>query len=221
MIGLARWGVRLAAALGAVVAIYLVVTFVQVWLASRSDHAQEADAIVVLGAAQYDGKPSPVLRARLDHVAELYERGMAPLVVVTGGRAQGDRFTEAGVSAAYLHGKGVPEAAIIRETTGKTSWQSLASAARILRERGATEVILVSDPFHASRIGAIADELGLEGHTSPTRTSPIDGGDSLRRMVGETGQVALGRIIGFRRLVRVKEEVRQHAILKPAHSGVV
>lgn len=201
--------------------IYLIVTFVQVWLASRGDHAQQADAIVVLGAAQYDGKPSPVLRARLDHAADLYDRGIAPLIVVTGGRAHGDRFTEAGVSAAYLHGKGVPDAAIIRETTGQTSWQSLASAARILRERDATEVVLVSDPFHSARIGAIADELGLEGHISPTRTSPIKGTESLKRMLGETGQVALGRIIGFRRLVRVKEEVKEHAILNPAHSGVV
>lgn len=199
----------------------------QVWLASRADHAERADAIVVLGAAQYDGRPSPVLRARLDHAADLYRREIAPLLVVTGGRAEGDRFTEAGVAAAYLHGEGVPEAAILRETTGTTSWESLAAAAWILGDRGATKVVLVSDPFHAARIQAIADDLGLDPHTSPTRTSPIKGIAAVRRMAGETVAVAAGRVLGFRRLVRIGERARQQAgggsraILMPARSGVV
>lgn len=211
----------------AAVGVYLVVTFVQVWLASRADNAQPADAIVVLGAAQYDGRPSPVLRARLDHAAALYHDGIAPLVVVTGGRAEGDRFTEAGVGAAYLHRAGVPESAILRETTATTSWESLAAAAWILGDRGATEVVLVSDPFHAARIQAIASDLGLDPHTSPTRTSPIKGVAAVRRMAGETVAVAAGRVIGFRRLARIGERARQQAgggpraILVPARSGVV
>ena len=198
---------------------YLAVTFVQVWLAGRRDGARPAQAIVVLGAAQYDGRPSPVLRARLDHTADLYDRGLAPVVVVTGGRAVGDRFTEAAVSATYLHGHGVPESAILRESSGRNSWQSLAASARFLRARGIRKVVLVSDPFHAARIDAIAGELGLESSTSPTRTSPIHGLEEARHLMTETVQVAVGRLLGFGRMVRAGE-ARQRAILGP-RSGVV
>jgi len=169
---LLRRAVALAVVLGAA---YSGITFVQVWLAGRHDGARATQALVVLGAAQYNGRPSPVLRARLDHAADLYNRGLAPVVVVTGGRAEGDRFTESGVSATYLHRQGVPEAAILREASGRTSWESLAASARFLRDRGINEVVLVSDPFHAARIAGIAEELGLEAATSPTRTSPIEG----------------------------------------------
>jgi uncharacterized SAM-binding protein YcdF (DUF218 family) len=181
---------------------YLGVTFVQVWVAGRRDEARAAQAIVVLGAAQYDGRPSPVLQARLDHTARLYGRGLAPVVVVTGGRAEGDRFTEAAASATYLHGHGVPDSAILRESSGRNSWDSLAASARILRARGITRVVLVSDPFHAARVDAIASELGLDSSTSPTRTSPIHGLEEARHLVTETVQVAVGRVIGFGRMVR-------------------
>lgn len=203
----------------AVPAVYLAVTFVQVWRAGRHDGARPAEAVVVLGAAQYDGRPSAVLRARLDHAADLYAAGIAPLVVVTGGRAAGDRFSESAASAAYLHTRGVPDEAILREVDGRTSWQSLAASARFLKARGITDVVLVSDPFHAARIAGMAVELGLEAATSPTRTSPIRGADELKHMVTETVQVALGRIIGFRRLVRAEEvrrTVRRSAILDVA-----
>ena len=116
-----------------------------------------------------------MLRARLDHAADLYRRKIAPVVVVTGGKADGDRFTESAASANYLHTKGVPDDAILREATGRTSWQSLAASARFLREMGIHDVVLVSDPFHAARIAGIASELGLDAATSPTRTSPITG----------------------------------------------
>lgn len=184
---------------------YFAVTFGQVWWAGRRDGAHPAQAIVVLGAAQYDGRPSPVLAARLDHAADLYHRQIAPVVVVTGGRAEGDRFTESSASADYLHGKGVPDEAILREVQGRNSWQSLAASARFLKERGVTEVVLVSDPFHTARIGGIAEELGLDAAASPTRTSPIGGVEEFRHLVTETVQVGLGRIIGFRRLVRANE----------------
>jgi uncharacterized SAM-binding protein YcdF (DUF218 family) len=189
----------------AAVVLYFVVTFVQVWRAGRADKARPAEALVVLGAAQYNGRPSPVLRARLDHVAHLYRRGLAPVVVVTGGRATGDRFTESAASANYLHSRGVPDAAILREAGGRNSWESLAASARFLRHRGIHQVVLVSDPFHAARIAAIAEELGLEAATSPTRTSPIGGLDEFRHLLVETAQVGLGRIVGYRRLVRAEE----------------
>jgi uncharacterized SAM-binding protein YcdF (DUF218 family) len=184
---------------------YFGVTFVQVWRAGRVDEARPAEALVVLGAAQYNGRPSPVLRARLDHVADLYSRGLAPVVVVTGGRATGDRFTESAASANYLHSQGVPDKAILREAGGRTSWESLAASARFLRRRGIDDVVLVSDPFHAARIAAIAEELGLEAATSPTRTSPIGGVAELRHLLVETAQVGLGRIVGYRRLTRAED----------------
>jgi uncharacterized SAM-binding protein YcdF (DUF218 family) len=202
-----RWVRGIAIAIAAIFgffALYIGITFVQVWLASRHDGATAADAIVVLGAAQYDGRPSPVLTARLDHALDLWKQGLAPIIVVTGGKRPGDRFTEATASANYLIDHGVPDAQILREVQGTSSWESLAAAARILRERGLSEVILVSDPYHALRIGGIARELGLTAHVSPTRTSPIGGGAAFKHMVKETGAVALGRIVGYRRLLRLE-----------------
>jgi uncharacterized SAM-binding protein YcdF (DUF218 family) len=192
----------IASALVAVVGgTYFFVTFLQVWSAARHDGARPAEAVVVLGAAQYDGRPSPVLRARLDHAAGLYGDGIASIVVVTGGRAEGDRYTEASASANYLHTRGVPDEAILREVDGRNSWESLAASARFLKQRGITDVVLVSDPFHAARIKAMARELGLDAAVSPTRTSPIRGIGEWRRMASETFKVGLGRVIGFRRLV--------------------
>ena len=200
-----RW-VRRALKVGVAVflvgILYLSVTFVQVWLASRRDGARPSDAIVVLGAAQYDGRPSGVLRARLDHAVDLWKDGIAPVIVVTGGKREGDRFTEAGTAATYLHGAGVPDEAILRETQGRSSWESLAASARFLRDRGMTRVVLVSDPFHSARIDAIARELGLDAATSPTRTSPIRGAAVWRRLGTETLRVAAGRIVGYGRLER-------------------
>jgi uncharacterized SAM-binding protein YcdF (DUF218 family) len=185
------------------VVLYAAVTFVQVWRASRQNEAVPAQAIIVLGAAQYDGRPSPVLRARLDHVVSLYEDGIAPFIVVTGGGREGDRFTEAFASANYLSEQGVPGGAIERETTGATSYTSLAAAARFLRERDITKVVLVSDPFHAYRIGAISKEVGLDATVSPTPSSAFSDRVAWRPLLRETGGVCLGRIIGYRRLDNV------------------
>src|SRR6478736_3141808 len=135
----------------AVLAYYLVTVF-QVWRAAESDDTRHSQALIVLGAAQYNGRPSPVYRARLDHAADLYRRGVAPVVVVTGGKQPGDQFTEAGAGADYLHTKGVPDTAILRETTGRSSWESLAASARFLQSRQIRRVVLVSDPFHSLRI---------------------------------------------------------------------
>jgi uncharacterized SAM-binding protein YcdF (DUF218 family) len=202
-----RWKIarRIIAVAALVVIGYLVVTFVQVWRAARHDGARPAQAIVVLGAAQFDGRPSAVFRARLDHAAELYEADIAPVVVVTGGKQEGDRFTEATAGANYLHTRGVPDTAIVRETTGTTSWESLTASARILTDRGVTDVVLVSDPFHSLRVEEIAEELGLDATTSPTDTSPIDGFDEWEHFGTETLRVAAGRLVGFDRLYRTGE----------------
>ena len=188
--------------------LYLSVTFVQVWMASRRDEARRSDAIVVLGAAEYDGRPSPVLAARLDHAILLYEKGIAPVIVVTGGKEPGDRFTEAGASADYLHKHAIPDRAILRETTGRTSWESLEAAAHFLEDGGMKRVVLVSDPYHSARIKAIAHEVGLDAVTSPTRTSPIKGTSAFKRLLGETLRVAAGRLFGYGRLDRHRSVVK-------------
>lgn len=199
---------RILVALGVLVAVltgYYLLSVFQVWRAARSDDTRRSDAIVVLGAAQYDGTPSPAFAARLDHARELFERGVAPLVVVTGGKQPGDRFTEAAVGADYLVARGVPEDAILRETTSRNSWESLQASARFLFPRGARRVVLVSDPFHSLRVRLTAEEIGFDAVTSPTRTSPIDGVDEWRRFFGEGLRVAVGRVFGFGRATRLQE----------------
>ena len=183
-----------------VIVLYFAVTFVQVWHASRQDDARKSDAIIVLGAAQFNGTPSAVLRARLDHAADLYKAGMAPLVVVTGGKQEGDRFTEAQASADYLATKGVPSSAIVRENTSTNSHDEIVAAARILHDRGLDRALLVSDGFHEFRIDAIAHGAGLDAHTSPTRTSPVQGADELKALLRETVAVGVGRVLGYDRL---------------------
>ncbi|MBV8160959.1 MAG: YdcF family protein [Acidimicrobiia bacterium] len=199
--------VKVAAAALVALLVYGAVTFVQVWLASRRDGVHKAQAIVVFGAAQYNGRPSAVLRARLDHAVDLYDRHIAPVIVVTGGRQPGDKFTEATAAADYLFTKGVPDSDILREVSGRSSWQSLASTAAFLKVRHISDVILVSDPFHSLRIGGMAAELGLDASTSPTRTSPITGFTATEYMGRETVAVAIGRIVGFRREAGVKSVV--------------
>jgi uncharacterized SAM-binding protein YcdF (DUF218 family) len=206
-----RWikiSLRIAIGLFVVVFAYLSVVFVQVWLAARRDDARSSDAIIVLGAAEFDGRASEILAARLDHAIDLYRRGIAPVVVVTGGRQPGDRFTEASVGASYLNDRHVPERAILRETTGRSSWQSLAAAARFLKARNLTRVVLVSDPYHSARIEDVAHDVGLKAVTSPTRTSPIKGTGEWRRFVTETIRVGAGRIFGYGRLDRHRQVER-------------
>src|SRR3954449_13201129 len=147
-----RWPRRFGFAVLALLALstaYYGVTLYQVRSTAASDQTRPVDAIVVMGAAQYDGRPSPQLQARLDHVVELWDRGLAPVVVVTGGNQPGDRFTEASASARYLRDHGVDPAAILEEDRGHSSWESLSSVAGMLHDRGVGRVLLVSDPYHS------------------------------------------------------------------------
>jgi uncharacterized SAM-binding protein YcdF (DUF218 family) len=196
-----RWWLWAVVAVFALGAIYYFVTLLQVWQVGRSDQARPVDAIVVMGAAQYDGRPSPQLQARLDHVVGLWNRGLAPLVVVTGGNQPGDRFTEASASAQYLADHGVDPEAILQEDEGRSSWASLASVATMLHERGLDRVLLVSDPYHSLRIRLMAQDLGLTAYVSPTRTSPVRGARAFGKELKEAAGVAVGRIIGFDRLL--------------------
>jgi len=188
------------------VVLYFCLTFVQVYRASTRDGAREADAIIVLGAAQYNGVPSPVLRDRLDHALALYDAGLASRIVLTGGRQQGDRFTEATAGYNYLRDRGVPDDDLLKEVEGKSSWESLAASARFLTERDLTTVVLVSDGYHAYRIEAIAEDLGLDATVSPSETR-LDGTTELRQLIREAVAVSIGRIIGYDRLLRLDSAV--------------
>jgi uncharacterized SAM-binding protein YcdF (DUF218 family) len=180
--------------------LYYLVTLFQVMRAGRASEPQPADAIVVLGAAQYDGRPSPQLAARLDHALDLWNAGVSPIVMVTGGNQPGDRFTEAEASARYLVDRGVPDSAIMREDEGRTTYESLDVAADLLAEAGIERVVLVTDPYHSLRTRLIAEQFGLDAATSPTPTSVVGGWSRFRRELYEAGGVAVGRVIGFDRL---------------------
>lgn len=131
------------------------------------DEASSADAIAVFGAAEYDGRPSPVLRARLDHGLDLYGRKLAPLVVTLGGGDVGDQHSEGGVGRDYLLAHGVPETAIIAETRSDNTEESAARLAVIARTNHLNRIIVVSDGTHLFRIHALCERLGLHIYTSP------------------------------------------------------
>jgi len=189
--------VRAVLGLFLAVFVYYGVTLIQVYATGRSDQARPVDAIVVMGAAQYDGRPSPQLAARLDHVVTLYDEGLAPLVVVTGGKQPADRFTEAEASRDYLVERGVPSDAILMEREGHSTYQSMQGVADLLEARGLSQVLVVTDPFHSLRSRMIAEDVGLRAYVSPTPSSVVRGSRDVRRHVMEAAGVALGRIIGF------------------------
>ncbi|HET7584005.1 MAG TPA: YdcF family protein [Gemmatimonadaceae bacterium] len=162
--------------LGAIVALLAigwVATVSAILVVGRRDGAQAADAIVVLGAAQYAGHPSPVLRARLDHALDLWRRGLAPRLILTGGRGEGDTTTEAAAERRYLLSHGVPDSVLFLEDSGRTTTESLRGVALLAGALPGRRVILVSDPFHMLRLSILARRFGLTPYTSPTRTSPI------------------------------------------------
>ncbi len=140
---------------------------------SRREELVPADAIVVLGAAQWNGRPSPVLQARLDRAVELYHQGYAPLLVLTGGSLAGDPFSEASVGRAYARAQGVPEEAILVEEESRSTLENLRGAWQLLSPRRARSILLVSDPFHMARALVIARDLGFQVHPAPAYESPI------------------------------------------------
>ena len=144
---------------------------VLIW--SYRDEARPAQAIVVLGAAQYAGKPSPVLKARLDHALDLWNRHLATLLILTGGTGSGDTTSEAAVGRSYARKHGVPDSAILVESEGRTTSASMRAVAGMLEVRGLQSALLVSDPFHMLRLRILARRFGFTPYTSPTQTSPI------------------------------------------------
>lgn len=140
---------------------------------SQKEELVPADAIVVLGAAQWNGRPSPVLRARLDRAIALYHQGYAPLLVLTGGSIAGDPFSEASVGRAYAQSQGVPDEAILVEEESRSTSENLRGAWQLLSPRRAFSILMVSDPFHMARALVIARDLGFQPHPAPAYESPI------------------------------------------------
>jgi uncharacterized SAM-binding protein YcdF (DUF218 family) len=140
----------------------------------QHDNRRSVDAIVVLGAAQYNGRPSAVLAARLDHAIELYKAGYARYFVVTGGKLPGDRYTEAETERAYANKRGVPATAFLEETTGSTTLESIRNVRALLDQHGLHTALFVSDRTHMLRVLRLAEDQGIEAWGSPTTTSPAD-----------------------------------------------
>lgn len=161
------------------------------------DATERADAIVVLGAAQYAGRPSPVLRSRLDHALNLWRRDLAPRVILTGGQGRGDTISEAEVGRAYLRRKGVPDGVMLVETAGRSTDESLDGVAKLMRAERLSDAILVSDPFHMLRLQILAWGYGLDVSGSPTRTSPISASrtEMLAYVLGESIKVPASLVL--------------------------
>ena len=190
--------VRLFLIGGLAVAVAAGAATIQILRQGGSDEQRAADAIVVLGAAQYDGRPSPVFEARLEHAVALWHQGLASAFVVTGGKLPGDRTTEAAVAREYAIANGVPAEAIFGEDQAHNTLSSLSAVAAELRARDMRSAIFVSDPTHMLRVLRIADDLGIEAYGSPTPTSPIQA-DPLRRaqaIAHELGALAVYFVTG-------------------------
>ncbi len=173
-------------------------TAYRVWDQGNRDERQAADAIIVMGAAQYDGRPSPLFRARLDHAIELFHEGLAPWLVVTGGKAEGDRTTEADAARLYAIANDVPDSAILAEDQSRTTLQSIRLVAALMAERDLETAVFVSDPSHMLRVLRMASDEGITGYGSPTRTSPLER-DPVRRVdaiVHELGALAIYFVSG-------------------------
>ena len=171
-------------------------TAASIWWVARGDDRTPTAAIVVLGASQFDGRPSSVLEARLEHAKALYEQGVAPVVVTAGGGREGDRFTEAQAGANYLQERGVDEVAVVGE--GSNTLQSLEAVAALFEERGWRTATVVPDPWHSLRSRAMARDLGIEARTSPTRAGPSvrTRGTQVRYILRETGAYLWWKVSG-------------------------
>ena len=186
-----RW--VLAAVLSVIVMTVSIVggVMAMIYVQARTDEARPVDAIVVMGAAQYNGRPSPVLEARLSHALNLYNDGLAPVIVVTGGKQPDDLFTEAEAGYAWLMEQGVPESAIVLENEGRSTWESIQGIPEVLPVESAERVLIVSDAFHLFRGELMMRSLDYDAYSSPARNSPIQAWSptEFSYVVRETGGV--------------------------------
>ena len=176
---------------------YVVITAASLaWTGSHPD-TKSVDAIVVMGAAQYDGVPSPLLASRLQHALDLWKLKQAPVIAVTGGKRAGDRFTEGDTSRRWLTDRGVPAANIIVESVGHSTWESIENLAPLLNEADVHSVVVVSSSWHVQRAELSLEELGFRAHSSASPDGVLSGSSEKSKLIREITGVSLGRIIGF------------------------
>jgi uncharacterized SAM-binding protein YcdF (DUF218 family) len=198
----AAWAGRLVVrALGAAVLAGLLLvasTALAIWWNARGDSRPESDAIVVLGSAQYNGVPSSIFEARLEHALDLYEEGVAPVIVTVGGKATGDEFTEAEAGRDYLAQAGVPDDALLAVQQGGNTLESMRAVAGEFATRGWSTAVLVTDPWHAMRAERMAEDAGMEVTSSPTRQGPAvqTRATQFRYILRETAAYLLYRVTG-------------------------
>jgi uncharacterized SAM-binding protein YcdF (DUF218 family) len=194
-------GRLVARVLGAVVSAALLLvasTALAIWWTARQDSRPGSDAIVVLGSAQYNGVPSSIFEARLEHAVRLYEDGVAPVIVTVGGRAAGDEYTEAEAGREYLADAGVPDDALLAVQEGADTLESMRAVATEFAGRGWSTAVLVTDPWHAMRAERMAEDAGMEATSSPTRQGPAvqTRTTQFRYILRETGAYLLYRATG-------------------------
>jgi uncharacterized SAM-binding protein YcdF (DUF218 family) len=166
------------------------------WAGSH-DNTNAVDAIVVMGAAQYDGVPSPLLASRLQHALELWQQKQAPVIAVTGGKRIGDRFTEGATSRRWLTDRGVPADDIIVESVGHSTWESIENLAPLLNKADVRSVVVVSSSWHVQRAELSLKELGFRAYSSASPDGILSGSSEKSKLIREIAGVSLGRIIGF------------------------
>lgn len=176
---------------------YVAIAAVSITRAGTHHDTTSVDAIVVMGAAQYDGVPSPLLESRLEHALDLWKQKQAPVIAVTGGKQAGDRFTEGDTSRRWLTDKGVPLAAIIVESVGSSTWESVENLAQLLNNANVRSVVVVSSSWHVQRAELSLDELGFRAHGSASADGVLSGSSENSKLIREIAGVSLGRIIGF------------------------
>ncbi|HUG01333.1 MAG TPA: YdcF family protein [Longimicrobiales bacterium] len=198
--GTIRHALRFATGLALACLVAWLVVVALVLVAGARPELSESDAIVVMGAAQYNGRPSPVLKSRVDHAIDLWGQGLAPRILFTGGVGRGDTLSEAEVARRYALDSGVPDSAILIEARGRTSAESMGEAARILRARSLESALLVSDPFHMLRLEMLARRGGLQGNRAPVPSGPIERNASLsfRYVLRESVLVPIAAVQGPR-----------------------
>jgi uncharacterized SAM-binding protein YcdF (DUF218 family) len=184
----------------AVVAVVLLVasTALAIWWTARKDAHPQSDAIVVLGSAQYNGVPSSIFEARLEHALKLYEEGVAPVVVTVGGKAAGDAFTEAEAGREYLAEAGIPADGLLAVPEGVDTLESMRSVATAFADHGWSTAVLVTDPWHAMRAERMAEDAGIDATSSPTRQGPAvqTRTTQFRYILRETAAYLLYRVTG-------------------------
>jgi uncharacterized SAM-binding protein YcdF (DUF218 family) len=189
---------RLVLALVLAAVLLVAATAGAIWWTARHDSRPTSDAIVVLGSAQYDGVPSSIFEARLEHALRLWNDGVAPVIVTVGGKADGDRFTEAEAGAKYLSEAGVPDDALLPVPEGVDTLESMRSVSAVFDEQGWSTAVLVTDPWHAMRTERMAEDAGIEAATSPTRQGPsvYSRATQVRYILRETAAYLLYRATG-------------------------